>query len=33
MAVNPYDKTMQGVPYGTIQSVTDNYDHSGSYRG
>ena len=35
MAVNPYDKTMQGIPYGTIQQskMGDKYDHMGSYRG
>ena len=33
LAVNPYDKGMHGMPYGTIQSMKDQYDHMGSYRG
>lgn len=33
LAVNPYDRGMQGVPYGNIQSMKDQYDHMGSYRG
>ena len=33
LAVNPYDKGLQGMPYGTMQSMKDQYDHVGSYRG
>ena len=27
MAVNPYDKAMLDIPYGTIQSMGDKYEH------
>ena len=33
LAVNPYNKDMSGIPYGTIQSNQGQYDHMGSYRG
>ena len=32
--MNPYEKAMQGTQYGgTIQTLKEQYDHLGSYRG
>lgn len=33
LAVNPYDKSTLGMPYGQMQQMKDGYDHMGTYRG